>query len=99
VGAAVEVWLGTSDGTNADGQLGTTTAALVTDKRNNLTPVGQLIVDQTTTNVAMTGSWNVYVPTRYATLALWNATALPLQTSTSVHKCSMTPTPLQQQAT
>jgi hypothetical protein len=94
---AVEIYFGTSDGTNNDGGLGTTTSALVTAKRNNLKFMGQLLVDQTTTNVVMIASGLVHVRSRYLTLAFWNATSLPTQNSASVNECSLTPMPFEQQ--
>jgi hypothetical protein len=98
VGQTVEFYLSTSDGTDADGALGTADAALASDKRRNLLFVGVLVVDQTTTNVTMTVSFrNIYVPQRYFSLGIWNNTALPLETSTAKHRCQMTPVPIQMQ--
>jgi hypothetical protein len=97
VGDTVELYLATSDGTNVDGEVGTADAALATAKRNNLLLMGLLIVDQVTTNTVMTASGSVFVPDRYFSLGLWNATSLPFQTSTSAHKCSLTPMPFEQQ--
>src|SRR5580765_8124807 len=54
VGETVEWYMASSDGTNPDGQLGTTDGALVTGKRNNLIPLGMTVVDQTTTNTNLT---------------------------------------------
>jgi hypothetical protein len=90
-GEVIEVYVSTSDGTNADGQLGTTTAALTSDKRRNLTLVGVLLVDQTSASVTMTASNTVDIKERYFSLALWNATAVNLLTSVNVHGCTMTP--------
>jgi hypothetical protein len=91
VGATIELYAFTSDGTNVDGEVGTADAALTTDKRNNGKPLGLLIVDQTTTNVIMSASGVVLVTARYFSLGVWNATTLPLTTGTSLHRVTMTP--------
>jgi hypothetical protein len=90
VGAAVEIYcFPCVDGTNLDVTLN---AAFATDKRNNAKPVGLLVVSQTTTNVMM---WSdvvsIVLPTRYFAMAIWNATTLPLTTSTTIHGLTMTP--------
>ena len=95
VGAAIEYFLATSDGTNIDGQVGTSDAALASDKRNNLKFLGLLIVDQTTTNTNMTASGTVCTSSRYLSIGVWNATTLAFQTSTSAHKFSLTPIPME----
>jgi hypothetical protein len=93
VGAAIELYVSSSDGTRPDGEIGTADAALTTDKRKNLIYAGTLIVDQTTTNTNMTASGVVWVPNRYFSVGVWNATTLPLTTSTSVHSVKFTPVP------
>ena len=82
-----------SDGTYADGALGTTTASLATDKRRNLLFAGLALVDQTSTNVVMTARGYVWVPSRYISMALWNATTLNFQTSTTLHQLYLIPVP------
>ena len=93
VGAQVEIYVVRSDGTNVDGALGTTDAALVTGKRNNLLFAGLAIVDQVTTNVVMTARGYVWVPSRYISMGIWNATTLAFQTSTTLHQLYMIPVP------
>lgn len=93
VGAQVEVYVVRSDGTYADGALGTTDAALVTGKRNNLLFAGLAIVDQVTTNTVMTARGYVWVPSRYISMGIWNATTLAFQTTTSLHQLYMVPVP------
>lgn len=97
VGDVIEWYVSTSDGGNAQGQLGTTAAALTTDKRKNLTLIGVLVVDQTTTNTTMTASGYVEIKERYFSMAVWNATSLNFTSSTSVHGCTMTPLDLEVQ--
>ena len=98
VGATVEFYIVHGDGTDTDGNVGTADAALTTDKRRNLHYVGVLVVDQTTTNTTMVASFrNIYIPERRFSLAVWNATSLPLRTDTTVHQCQLTPMPWQMQ--
>lgn len=97
-GSYIEIYISWSDGTNADGALGTTKSTLTSaDKRRNLKRIGTLVIDQATTNVVMNASGQAFVPTRYFTLAYWNATGLPFQTSTTLHRCQFTPIPWQMQ--
>lgn len=98
VGQFIEVYLSWSDGTNADGGIGTTKGSLATaDKRRNLKRIGTVVIDQATSNTIMTGSGQAFIPTRYFSLAYYNATALPFQTSTTLHKCTFTPSPFEMQ--
>lgn len=98
VGQYLELYTSWSDGTNADGALGTTKGSLASaDKRRNLKRIGTLVIDQGTTNVVMNASGQAFVPTRYFSLVVWNSTALPMQTSTTLHRCQFTPIPWQMQ--
>jgi hypothetical protein len=99
-GGAVELYVVHWDagGSNSDGNLGTTTASLASDKRRNLKLVGLLVVDQTSSNVTMSVNiLNVYIPGQYASLALWNASGLNFNASTSVHGCALIPMPPEMQ--
>jgi hypothetical protein len=92
VGSALEVYLATSDGTNPDAEVGTADAALTADQRRALLFVGLLPVYQTASNTTMTVSFrNLYLPQRYVSAAMWNATGLPTETSTTKHRCVLTP--------
>ena len=101
VGAEVQLYIARGDGTAAgqiDGNVGTTDAALASaNKVNNLQYLGSLIVDQTTTNTTMTVSGYCFIPSRYISLVVYNATTLPLTTSTSVHTFTLIPTPFEMQ--
>jgi len=99
-GATLEYYLVTSqDGTTVDGGVSLNAALASADKRRNLIPMGVLVVDQTTNLTSMYATFrNVYIPTRYFTLAFWNATAISTETSTTKHKCVGTPMPPQMQA-
>ncbi len=97
VGDVVEYYLSTSDGTNPQGQIGTADAALTTNKRNNITWLGNLVVDQTTTNTSMTVRGIVCFQERYVSAGVWNGSTLPFKTDTAVHNFKLTPMPLEQQ--
>lgn len=97
VGNAAEVYISTSDGTDPDGQIGTADAALTTDKRRNLLFLGLVVADQTASNTDMTASGVVFVPDRYISIGVWNAFGVAFRTDTSVHGCTLTPIPLEQQ--
>jgi len=100
IGATLEYYFSTSsDNTNYDGVVTLNAALASSDKRRNLALVGILAVDQTTNLTTMIASFrNIYLPQRYAALVFWNATAIPTETSTTKHKCILTPTPWQMQA-
>jgi hypothetical protein len=99
VAATVEYYIATSqDGTTLDGGVTANAALASADKRRNLTPIGVLVVDQTTTNTTMIATFrNIYIPSRYYALAFYNNTTLPTETSTTKHKCVFTPMPVQMQ--
>jgi hypothetical protein len=97
VDAVIEWYMAWSNGTISDGQVSATDSALTTSKRNNLKPVGNTIVDQTTSNTDMTASGFVLIPTRYFHWGVWNGTALPFQSSTTAHTCLLYPTWWEQQ--
>ena len=95
-GASVEIYVVRSDGTYADGALttaDTAVAAASSAKRNNTLFAGLAIVDQTTTNVVMTGRGYFWLPSRYFSMFVWNATTLNFQTSTTLHQLYVTPVP------
>ena len=97
-GAMVEIYVSLSDGVHADGALGTTAAALASaDKRRDLKLVGTVIVDQAASNVTMTASGMAWIPTRYFSVAFWNATTLPLQAVANTSSCTFVPSPFEMQ--
>lgn len=97
-GAQIEIYVSWSDGTYADGALGTTNGTLASaDKRRDLKLVGTVIVDQTATNTTMTASGMAWIPTRYFSPAVWNGTTLPTQNVVNTSSCAFTPVPPEQQ--
>jgi len=98
VGAQIEIYVSWSDGTYADGALGTSNGSLTTaDKRRDLKLVGTVVVDQTTSNTTMTASGMAWIPTRYFSPAVWNGTTLSLQNVANTSSCAFTPIPPEQQ--
>lgn|SRR5215471_5512982 len=98
VGAQIEIYVSWSDGTYADGALGTSNGTLASaDKRRDLKLVGTVVVDQTTSNTTMTASGMAWIPTRYFSPAVWNGTTLSLQNVANTSSCAFTPVPPEQQ--
>lgn len=99
VGSTIEYYVATSNGTRADGEVGTADAALNSDQRRALTMLGVLSVYQTTSNTLMSVSFHqVWIPTRYFSLGLWNTTGIPTETSPGTPAgCEATPTSLEVQ--
>lgn len=89
----ITVYAAMSDGTRADGGVGTTTAALSsTNLLKAMVLLGQAIVYQTSTNTQMIMNLGTFeVPTRYVSFVVCNNTALPFQTNTSNHRLYITP--------
>ena len=96
-GQTLDLFVSWSDGTYADGTLSTSNGTLLTDKRRNLKRIGQLVVDQASSNVNMVGSGQVFIPTRYFSVAFWNNTSLTTQDLATVHKCVFYPVPPEMQ--
>src|SRR5215475_1800281 len=90
-GAMLEYYVATSDGTDVDSGVGTADAAITTEQRRNLTLAGVLVVNSALASLTtMYASFrNIYIPNRYFSLAIWNATTLPIENSTSKHRCTM----------
>jgi hypothetical protein len=74
VGEAVLVYVFTSDGTDIDGTVGSTDAALTTNQALDAFLVLPVIVNTTATNTAITQSFLVEIPSRYISMGLMNST-------------------------
>ena len=98
VGQAIDLYLSSSDGTNPDGEEGTTDAALGSaDSLKNMIHIGSVTVDTTSTNTDITASGMCVIPDRYFSPVVDNNTDDALRTDTSVHSVSFTPVPLEVQ--
>ena len=91
----VEIWLFQSDGTFADGTIGTADAALTSDKRSNGTLVGTVVVDTTSTATDIVGRFvDVPISSRYISLGVWNASAGDnLENTANANQIIVTPNP------
>ena len=93
-GVAIEIWLFQSDGTYADGTVGTADAALPTAKRNNGLFIGAVIADQTAATVDMVATFqDVPIASRYYSIGIWNASAVALQATANACRVIVTPMP------
>lgn len=99
VGASFEVYIATAETSNTliDGNLGTTDGALVTDKRRNLRPVGQISADSTSSGELQVASFPVRIESRYVTIAVWNALGQALTGTASDHYINLVPMPPENQ--
>lgn len=72
LGEFAEVYLSQSDGTLADGSIGTADAALTADKLRNLKLISVNEVDTTSTNTDIVSSGVVFISSRYISTGAWN---------------------------
>jgi len=94
VGQAVELYLLQSDGTYMDGTLGTSDAAMTTDKRRNGMLIGSVIVDTTSTATDIIARFqDVPISSRYYSIGVWNATADNLEDTANASRIIVTPMP------
>jgi len=97
VGEVIAVYIFTSDGTNADGLVGTADAALTTNQALNAYLKLPVIVNTTSTSTAITQSFEVEIPSRYLSVGVINsATGLLLNTA-NASLITLTPIPLESQ--
>lgn len=96
LGTILTMYLVQSDGTNADGALGTTNAALPTlDRRRNLTPVGVIVADGNGTNLGpfISRPYTIEIYDQYFSLAWINEFGVALTNVAADHVCTVTPVP------
>lgn len=92
VGETVEFYIATSDGTNIQGNVSTTDATFDVNKRKNLTFVGILTVDQTSSNTTMVAAFtDITINESAFSVCVSNQTTLPFKTDTAIHGITMTP--------
>ena len=98
VGKAVEIYLFRSDGTYADGTVGTADATLVADKRKNGTFIGSVVADQTAATIDTVVTFeDVVISSRYFSVGVWNASGVALKASANASKILVTPIPAEVQ--
>jgi len=100
VGERVKIYWKTSDGTSPDNDDGTGDIALsAEDKLKNLLYLGSIVVDEASTTPLFAKSGDVYLPHRYGAPVFFNDTADALSSTATDHGFSLTPVPIQGQAT
>lgn len=97
LGEAIEIYLFQSDGTYMDGTLGTSDAALSSDKRRNGILVGAVIADTTSASTDIIARFqNVPISSRYYSIGVWNASAGDnLRNTANTSRVIVTPMPLE----
>lgn len=95
VGETVEIYLFQGDGTYTDGTVGTSDAALSSDKRRNGRLIGIVTVDTTSTATNISKTFDdVEIASRYFSLGVWNASAGDnLENTANANKIVVTPVP------
>ena len=95
VGETVEIYLFQGDGTYTDGTVGTSDAALSSDKRRNGRLIGIVTVDTTSTATNISKTFDdVEIASRYFSLGVWNASAGDnLENTANATKIVVTPVP------
>jgi hypothetical protein len=94
VSETVLIYVSTSDGTDEDGQEGTSDAALgSTNSLPNMQLIGVFIVTSTDASHDMTTSGICHIPDRYFSVVVHNNTADNLKNDTSVNTITFTPIP------
>lgn len=94
VGQIINMYIFTSDGTNADGTVGTADAALTANQALNcFDRPYPVVVNTTSTSVKITQSFIVEIPTRYFSIGVMNSLIGLLRASANVCTISLTPIP------
>lgn len=94
IGATLEIYFATSDGTDVDGNQSTSDAAFAAaDKRRNLQFVGTVVADSTTNGEVQIGSGVIEIFTRYLSVVWWNNLGQTLTNTAGDHTFTLTPVP------
>lgn len=93
VGETVEIWMSQSDGTNEDGNVGTTDAALTAAVAANLDLIGIVTVQTTDAAVDNIASGVCYIDERYFSAGVLNKAADNLKATNDVSWVEFTPIP------
>lgn len=92
VGELVEIYLFESDGTYMDGTLGTSDAALGSDKRKNGKLIGVVVVDTTSVTTDIIASGLCLINARYFSVGVWNGSAGDnLENTANASRVNLTP--------
>ncbi len=91
VGEYVEIVKSESDGTNADGNVGTADAALTAGQKSNCKTLGIVKVQTTDVDASFVASGMTLIAERYVSFGVWNATADNLAAHNDVSFVELTP--------
>lgn len=92
VGELVEIYIFESDGTYMDGTLGTSDAALGTDKRKNGKLIGVVVADTTSVTTDIVASGMCIINQRYFSVGVWNGSAGDnLENTSNASRVNLTP--------
>jgi hypothetical protein len=92
LGEIVEIYLFESDGTYMDGTLGTSDAAMGTDKRKNGKLIGVVVADTTSVTTDIVASGMCLINQRYVSVGVWNASAGDnLENTSNASRVNLTP--------
>ena len=93
VGEVIDIYFITSDGNHPDNDDGTGDIAVSSiDKLRNLTPIGQIQIDENAA-VKMVWSGDVEISARYGAPLFWNRTANTLSATATDYGFQLTPVP------
>jgi hypothetical protein len=94
VGERVEIYLAESDGTSADGAVGTSDAALTAGQKSNLKMIGIVLAQTTDTATNFIASGLCTIWERYISVGVWNASAgANLENTANANFVTLTPMP------
>lgn len=94
VGTVIEIYLFQSDGTYADGNVGSVDAAFAADKRRNAMFIGAVVADQTAATVDMIATFmDVPITSRYYSIGVYNVSGVALKTGSASSRVIVTPMP------
>jgi len=94
VGARLDAYFAFGDGTYVDGNFGTTDAAVsAIDKLRNLSFVGGIAADSTSSGEVQYASGLCVIQERYVSVVWWNAAGVTLTNTAGDHAFILTPVP------
>jgi len=94
VGETVDLYKAESDGTYADGNVGSSDAALTSGQKKNLTLIGQVVAQTADAATNFIASGICMIWERYFSLGVWNASAGDnLKNTANVSVVTFTPMP------
>ena len=94
IGAILKVYLVTSDGTDADGEINVVGGDLPTaDRLRNLTPIGVVVADEASSTRFFIASGVVEILERYVQVVWYNEFGVALSATTTDHLFTLTAAP------